>query len=434
MRRDVESPPHIDALIERRIRRLGASFPLFYDRPLHLVRGEGVWLFDAEGRRYLDAFNNVPHVGHCHPHVAEALCRQARTLNTHTRYLHESILDYGDKLTATMDGDLSMLRLCCTGTEANELALRIAKACTGHDGVIVSDFCYHGNSAAMAALSTAVSVPEGVGTNVRAISVPHRRDGRGDANAVSAARSCATGIEEAIASFAARDLKPAALLVDPVFAMEGLPDVPKGYLEHAVSAVRAAGGLYIADEVQAGLGRMGATTWGYQHYDIVPDLVTLGKPLGNGHPLAGVVGSPRLINAFAERALYFNTFGGNPVSCAVGLAVLEVMNEEGLVENARVVGAHLQAGLRRLADKHALVGGVRGRGLLIGVELIEDRATMRPATQQATAIANAMSRHGVLINTMGPGRNILRIRPPMPFAIEHADLLLSTLDDVLAAL
>lgn len=423
-----------DALLQRRHRVLGAAAPLFYERPLHLVRGEGVWLYDADGKRYLDAYNNVPHVGHCHPHVVDALCRQAKTLNTHTRYLHEGVLDYGEKLAATMDGDLSMVHLCCSGTEANELALRIAKACTGHDGVIVTDFCYHGNSAAIAALSTAFPVPEGVGTWVRTITAPDPYRLRDGVDAESAAERYAEDIADAIASLAADGMRPAALLVDTIFATEGMPAIPPGYMEKAVETLRAAGGLYIADEVQPGFGRTGDNMWGYQHYDVVPDLVTLGKPMGNGHPLAGVVGTSALINAFGTRAMYFNTFGGNPVSAAVGLAVLEVIEREGLVENARTVGDHLQSGLGSLMQKHEIIGGLRGRGLFAGAEMVKDRATKEPAPQETRVIVNGMRERGVLISTTGRHDNILKIRPPMPFSVENADLLLSTLADVLAAL
>ena len=413
-----------DALLDRRLRLLGAASPLFYERPLHPVRGEGVWLFDADGRRYLDAYNNVPHVGHCHPHVVDALSRQAATLNTHTRYLDETILDYDERLVATFDDALSMVHLCCSGTEANELALRVAKACTGNASVIVTDYCYHGNSKTIAELSTGYLGPEGLGETVRTFTVPDPYREEQDAG----------GVEAAIASLADAGLKPAAILFDTVFATEGLPALPPSYVANAVNQVRAAGGLYIADEVQPGFGRTGDNMWGYQHYGVVPDLVTLGKPMGNGHPLAGVVGRAELINGFGDRAMYFNTFGGNPVACAVGLAVLEVIEREGLVENARIVGEHLRAGLRALSQKYAIIGDVRGRGLFCGVEMVEDRASKAPATRATRAIVNGMRERGVLISTTGRHEQILKIRPPMPFSTENADLLLTTLDEVVDAL
>ena len=311
-----------ETLLERRHRLLGAGAPLFYDRPLHLVRGEGTRVWDSDGRVYLDAYNNVPHVGHCHPHVVEALADQAGRLNLSTRYLDERILDYAEALTATFANDLSRVALCCSGTEASELALRIARACTGNEGVIVTDFCYHGNSAVVASLCTAFDAPEGRDPRVRTIHVP---DGP-EADAAEAAAD----VEAAIASMAEAGIRPAAIFFDTIFATEGMPAVPAGYVERAVALTRDAGGLYIADEVQPGLGRTGAAMWGHQLYDAVPDLVTLGKPMGNGHPLAGVVARPALIDDFTARAMYFNTFGGNPVSCAVGHAVLEVIEGKAL--------------------------------------------------------------------------------------------------------
>ncbi len=422
-----------DALLERRHRLLGAGAPLFYERPLHLVRGEGVRVWDSDGRCYLDAYNNVPHVGHCHPHVVEALATQAKTLNLSTRYLDERILDYADMLTATFDESLARVALCCSGTEASELALRIARACTGNDGVIVTDFCYHGNSATIAALSTAFIGPEGIDPRVRTITVPdpyRLRDGVEPA----AAEAHTADVADAIASMADAGMKPAAIFFDPVFATEGVPAIPPGYVERAVALTRDAGGLYIADEVQPGLGRTGAAMWGHRLYDAVPDLVTLGKPMGNGHPLAGVVARPDLIDDFASRAMYFNTFGGNPVACAVGRAVLEVIENEGLIENARAVGAHIQDGLLVLQQKHAVIGEARGYGLFVGVELVTDRATKAPAATATNAVMNGMRARGVLIGRTGRHDNVLKIRPPMPFGIEDADQLLAALDDTLASL
>ena len=423
-----------DALLERRNRLLGAASPLFYRRPLHLVRGEGVWMFDAEGRRYLDAYNNVANVGHCHPHVVAALEKQAKTLNTHTRYLHEAILDYGEALTATFDDALSRLYLCCSGTEANELALRIAKACSAASGVIVTDFCYHGNSATIAELSTAFPGPEGIGANVRTVTVPDAYRLPQGVDEADAADHFAAQVEAAIESLAEGGMKPAALLVDTVFTSEGLPNIPPGCMEKAVAAIRAAGGLYIADEVQPGFGRTGENMWGYQLYDTVPDLVTLGKPMGNGHPLAGVVSKPELSEEFGEKAMYFNTFGGNPVAAAVGLAVLQVIEREDLMANARKVGNKMRTGLGKLAEKHDIIGDVRGHGLFCAAEFVSDRAAKTPAADATRAVVDEMRERGVLISRTGRYDNVLKIRPPLPFSAEHADLLLQTLDDSLAVL
>ena len=415
-----------ETLLQRRHRLLGAGAPLFYDRPLHLVRGEGVRVWDSDGRVYLDAYNNVPHVGHCHPHVVAALSEQAARLNLSTRYLDARILDYGEALTATFADGLSCAAFCCSGTEASELALRIARACTGNQGLIVTDFCYHGNSAAVAGFSTAFDVPEGRDPRVRTIHVPEGADADG--------AQAAADVAAAIASMAAAGMKPAALFFDTIFATEGMPALPPGYVERAVALTRDAGGLYVADEVQPGLGRTGAAMWGHQLYDAVPDLVTLGKPLGNGHPLAGVVARPDLIEDFTARAMYFNTFGGNPVSCAVGHAVLEVIEREGLQENARNVGAYLQEGLLALGNKHPMLGAPRGRGLFAGVPFFagEDRGTPAPAA--AKAAMNGLRERGVLVGRTGRHDHVLKIRPPMPFAAADADQLLAALDETLESL
>ena len=421
------------ALLERRARLLGEASPLFYSRPVQLVRGEGVWLFDADGKRYLDAYNNVAHVGHCHPHVVEALTKQAKTLNTHTRYLNEAILDYGEALTAKFEDELTMLHLCCTGTEANELALRIARTCSGATGVIVTDFCYHGNSKTIAELSTAIPSPEGIGSNVRTNTAPDPYRQSAEIDDDMAAGQFAGQMQAAIDSLAESGMKPAAFLVDTVFATESMPRVPAKSMQKAVALLRAAGGYYIAEEVQPGFGRTG-NMWGYQLYGTVPDLVTMGKPMGNGHPLAGVVSKAALSTEFGSQAMYFNTFGGNPVASAVGLAVLQVIEQEGLVENARKVGNHLQDGLSKLAEKHDIIGDVTGHGLFTGAEFVTDRVAKTPAADQTGAVVNAMRERGVLISRTGRADNVLKIRPPMPFSTENADFLLQNLDDCLANL
>ncbi|UVK48094.1 aminotransferase class III-fold pyridoxal phosphate-dependent enzyme (plasmid) [Mesorhizobium sp. AR07] len=415
-------------LLERRYSVLGRHSPLFYDEPLHLVRGNGVWVEDAGGRRYLDVYNNVPHVGHCHPDVVEALCRQAGMINIHTRYLHENVVAYAERLTATFHPDLSVAMLTCTGTEANELALRIARFITGGEGIIVSDFSYHGNSASLAAATTGLPAPEALGPHVRAVPIPDLH--HADADPEALARDYAARVDEAVRSLQAAGYKPAAILLDTIFSTEGLPLLPKTYLEQAVAHVRAAGGLFIADEVQPGLGRMGDHMWGHQAFDVVPDFVTMGKSLGNGHPLAALVTRPDYLDAFAAEALYFNTFAGNPVSAAVGSAVLDVIEQEDLMGNARRVGAHLQKGLRALPERHGRIASVRGRGLFFGLEFLTK--TKAPAAAETRRLINLMRERGVLISKIGPHDNILKMRPPLPFSMENADLLLSTLDDAIA--
>jgi 4-aminobutyrate aminotransferase-like enzyme len=421
-------------LLERRYRVMGRHSPLFYERPLHLVRGEGVWVFDADGRRYLDAYNNVPHVGHSHPHVVEALARQASILNTHTRYLDEGIVTYAERLLATFDPALSNIAFVCTGSEANELALRIARETTGHQGIISTDWAYHGNTAAVSQISSLFTPPEKRGPFVRTIPVmdPYReRNGRNDA---ALSDAYAADVQRAVQDFEAKGVKLAGLLLCTAFSSEGLPIVPAGYLQKAADIVHSAGGLLIADEVQGGFGRFGTHMWGHAALGAVPDIVTMGKPMGNGHPLAGVVTRPDLIEAFESRNMYFNTFGGNPVSAAVGMAVLDVLEREQLLANARTVGAYMVESLRKLQDRHAIMGDVRGLGMFFAVDMVSDRKTKAPATAQTKRVVNAMRDKGVLISRIGIHDNILKIRPPMPFTSEHADLFIATLDDVLKGL
>lgn len=422
------------SLLERRYRVLGRHSPLFYERPLHLVRGEGMWVFDADGKRYLDAYNNVPHVGHCHPHVVEALHRQASTLNTHTRYLDETVVNYAEKLLATFDPSLANVMFVCTGSEANELALRMARECTGNQGILSTAFAYHGNTAAVSQISTLFTPPEKRGPFVRAIPVfdPYRdRNGRSD-EALSDAY--AADVRHAIEEFESQGVKLAGLLLCTAFSSEGLPMVPAGYLRKAAKIVHEAGGLLIADEVQGGFGRFGTHMWGHAALGAIPDIVTMGKPMGNGHPLAGVVARADLVETFASRNMYFNTFGGNPVSAAVGMAVLEVIEREQLLANARSVGGYVIDRLRGLQSKHSLIGDVRGNGMFFAVEMVTDRKTRLPAAAPTKRIINAMRDRGVLISRIGMHDNILKIRPPMPFTREHADLLIATLDDVITGL
>ncbi|RZF27494.1 aminotransferase class III-fold pyridoxal phosphate-dependent enzyme [Paraburkholderia sp. UYCP14C] len=422
-------------LLQRRYRVLGKRAPLFYDEPLHLVRGEGVWLYDANGRRYLDAYNNVPHVGHCHPRVTDAIVRQASQLNTSTRYLHENIVAYGERLVSTFDASLPMVMFCCTGSEANELALRIARECTGNMGIICTAHSYHGNTAAVVQVSSFLSTKEQRGRYVRTIPVidPYRE--RGDMSEDELAERYANEVQAAIDAFAADGVRVAGLLMCSGLSCEGLPDVPAGYLARAVEKVRRAGGVYISDEVQGGFARFGSHFWGHQKLGVTPDIVTMGKPMGNGHPLAGVVARRELMEDFAERnPMYFNTFAGNPVSCAAGMAVLDVIADEGLQRNAQSVGHYVLDKLRGLAAKHAAIGDVRGSGLFFAVEMVEDRATKTPAGGVARRVVNAMRERGVLISRIGVHDNILKIRPPMPFATAHADQLIDTLDAVLRSL
>ena len=418
-------------LIERRNRLLGAGAPLFYDEPVHIVRGEGVWLYDADGKKYLDVYNNVPNVGHCHPHIVEALQKQSSTLNVHTRYLHELVLDYGERLTGLYDDSLSMAFFTCSGTEANELALHIARFITGKQGIICSDATYHGNSEAVDELATLFR--DGKTSSSRVKAVPYAQSYRpvSDLEGEELAELYADKVRQAIEEFEAEGIGFAGLLFCPIFANEGLPDVPPGYMDKAIAHVRAAGGLYIADEVQSGFARTGEHMWGYQISGVVPDIATMGKPMGNGHPLAGLVAREELVNEFRKEIMYFNTFGGNPVQCAVGMAVLDVIEQENLQENSRRVGEYIRTGLRGLMEKHDIIGDVRGHGLFIGAELVRDRRSKEGASEETNRVVNELKQRGVLLSKIGTQNNILKMRPPLPFSENNADYLLSALDEVL---
>ena len=416
-------PEATQALIRRRQRVLGASYRLFYEEPVHVERAEGVWLFAPDGTRFLDVYNNVPCVGHCHPRVVEAVRDQIGRLNTHTRYLTDTVVDYAERLVATFPPALSQVMLTCTGSEAIDLALRIARFTTGAAGVIVTENAYHGVTAAAAEASPSLGVGVPLGLHVRTVRAPDSfRDDPKTIGDTFAAR-----VSAAIADLRRHGIAPAALLFDTVFSSDGLCTHPPGFILPAVAAIREARGLFIADEVQPGFARTGSAMWGFQRHGAEPDLAVLGKPMGNGLPIAGVVGRPDLFDDFATRTRYFNTFGGNPVSCAAGMAVLDVLRDEGLMENAATMGAYLRAGLRDLARRFASIGDVRGDGLFIALEFVTEHASRTPDGNLAARVVNAMRRRRVLISASGIHGNTLKIRPPLPFRVEHADLVLQAL-------
>ena len=423
----------MESIIERRDRVLGPGNPLFYDNPLHLVRGEGVWLFDAHGERYLDCYNNVPCVGHCHPKVVEAICQQTGRLNTHTRYLHETILDYAERLLGKFDASLNRLAMACTGSEANDLAMRIARHHTGAEGFICTNATYHGNTTAVGQFSDIYEPVGGYAPNVRRVAWPDSYRAPAGLAGEALGRHYAEAVREAVRSLVDDGTGVAAYIACPLFANEGLPDVPPGYLALAAQHVRDAGGLVIADEVQAGFGRSGRW-WGHEGAGVVPDIVTLGKPMGAGYPVAGVVTRAELMDPFREREMYFNTFAGNPVACAAALAVLDVLEGEGLVSNAQAVGSEVAARLETLADRHPVVGDVRAVGLFFAVELVKDRDDRTPDGDAARRVVNGMRDRGVLISRIGAHNNVLKMRPPLSFSQENGDLLVSTLDEVLGHL
>ncbi len=408
---------------------MGSAYRLFYDEPVHLVKGEGVWLYDADGRRYLDMYNNVPHVGHCHPRVVDAICKQARELNTHTRYLHENSVQLAERLTAKMPAALDTAMFACTGSEANELALRIAHRATGGTGIVVVDFAYHGHTQAIYEISTdtipACERPPWVATALAPDTY------RNPFPEEETAYGYADFVADAIHELEARQIKPAAFVIDTIISSSGVVAPPPGYLRQAAEIVRDAGMLFIADEVQPGFGRTGKHFWGFEADDFVPDIVTMGKPMGNGHPLSAVVARRDLVDAFAERDHYFNTFGGNPVSCAAGLAVLDVIEEEGLQQNALEVGQYLVDSLWRMAEHHECIGDVRGSGLFLAVDLVVDRETKKAATDLTARVVNGLRERGVLTGSIGPASNILKLRSPLVLSKDDADHFLGHLGEVL---
>ncbi|CDF84024.1 Putative aminotransferase [Pseudomonas knackmussii B13] len=419
-------------LLQRRHRVMGDASPLFYDEPLELVKGEGVWLIDANGQRYLDCYNNVPCVGHCHPKVVAAMAEQAATLNIHTRYLNERVVRYAENLTATFADPLDAVMFTCTGSEANELALRMARYFSGNRGVIVSDYNYHGNTTSLAAVTTALPSSEPFSMHARAVPIPCLYQADGSPKQV--AERYVAKVAEAIASLQAEGVGLAAMLIDTLFANEGIPRLPAGYLERVAKLVRDAGGLLIVDEVQSGFARTGEHMWGHQAHPVTPDFVTLGKPMGNGFPLAGVIANRERVEAFGRSNLYFNTFGGSPVAAAVGQAVLDVIAEQDLQGNALRQGAKLDAALHRLAERHSIIGDVRGKGLFFAVELVRDRSSREPAGTEARRIVNQLRQRGVLISKIGAHDNILKIRPPLVFEAEHGELFIDRLDQALSEL
>jgi len=415
-----QSGEEIDSFLSRRERLLGPCAYLFYNRPLHIVRGEGVWLYDDEENRYLDVYNNVPQVGHCHPHVVNAISNQARQLNTSTRYLHDHILDLAERITKRLPEPLSVCMFVCTGSEANELAWRMAQLASGNSGSLITKYSYHGSTAATAQFSTE-SLPEGkLPPHVQTFFAPTSN---------SNWRKPDSGIRDAIMALDEKGHRPAMLLLDTSFVSDGIYTSPNGYLKILYKETRATGGLCVADEVQGGFGRFGEHFWGFEFDDVIPDIVTMGKPMGNGHPLAAVVTRPEIAEVLANETGYFNTFGGNPVSCAAGLAVLDVIEKEGLQQNALEVGQYLKDEIGRIQKRYPMLGQMHGSGLLLGIEI--NKSDGQPDPELAKLIMNLMRENGVLVGTTGPYSHILKIRPPLVFEREHADILLTELKKAL---
>ncbi|TFV84098.1 aspartate aminotransferase family protein [Microbacterium sp. dk485] len=420
-------------LLARRFATIGRHSPLFYDEPVHLVSGSGVWLTDDRGRRYLDAYNNVPHVGHAHARVVEAMCRQAATLNIHTRYLNERVVEYAEALLGRFERGLDRVLFTNSGSEANELAFRIAMQHTAASGILVTDYSYHGNTSLLAGATTGLRTHEGLAPNVRAFAVPdldaavHR-----GADPVQVRDEALQQVDRAIAELQRERHGVAAVILESIFSTEGLPRVPEGFVEGVAERVRDAGGLVIGDEVQAGLGRTGRTFWGYQRYALTPDLVTLGKPLGNGHPLAAVVTTPDLLEEFGSRNEYFNTFAGNPVSSAVGLKVLHVIDDEELVPRAQRLGERIRTDLSALTSRYPELGPVKGDGLFFGFSVFTDAEQTRPDAARTRSIVEAVKEEGVLLSRIGPTGSVLKIRPPLAIQDEEVPILIDAIGSAIA--
>lgn len=421
-----------EQIAARRAANLSPSLSLSYAEPLHITAGEGAELIDAFGRRYLDLVNNVCHVGHCHPQVVAAIAEQAGRLNTNTRYLHANIAEYARRLAATFPDPLNVVMLTNSGSEANDLALRLARTATGREHVLALDWAYHGNLSSLVEISPyKFNRPGGTGPGerVRVCEVPDPYRGAfgpdGPRYAEHVASLCG--------ALCAAHTPPAAFIHESVLSCAGQIELADGYLPAAYAAARAAGALCIADEVQCGFGRVGEQLWAFERHGVVPDIVTLGKPIGNGHPVGAVVTTPEVARRFRTGMEYFNTYGGNPVSCAAALAVLDVVEGERLMANAARVGGYLLQRLSAMAERHPAVGDVRGRGLFLGVDLVADRAGRDPDRALAKRVVEAAKRDGVLLSTDGPGDNVLKIKPPLVLGMDQARRAADVLDRALAA-
>ncbi len=426
-------PAKAETLATRRT-LLGKNLSIAYRAPVKIVRGWKQYLFDETARKYLDAYNNVPHVGHCHPRVVEAAREQMMKLNTNTRYLHDGINQFAERLCATLPEPLRVCYFVSSGSEANELALRLTRAYTKQRDLIVLEAAYHGNTNTLIDISPYKHLgPGGMGTPDWVHLAPLADIYRGayKRDDAQAGEKYAQHVAEIIPRVQRRGKGLAGFIAETCPSVGGQIIFPPNYLAEVYRHVRAAGGVCIADEVQTGLGRMGTHFWAFDAQNVVPDIVVLGKPLGNGHPLGAVITTPEIAAAFNNGMEYFSTFGGSTVSCAIGLAVLAVVHEEKLQARALRVGERLLQGLRALQQRYALIGDVRGSGLFLGAELVRDHHTLAPATEEAAFISNRMREHGILLGADGPRHNVIKIRPPMPFSESDADLLVTTLGKIL---
>ncbi len=425
---ETDLPEREAELIARRDGVLGASYRLQYRKPVHFVRGEGMWLYDPDGRAYLDFYNNVPSLGHCHPEVNAAMAEQAGRISANTRYLEPRLVDYAERLVETFPSEMDRVVFTCTGSESNDLALRIARHTSGHDGVIVSSYAYHGTSAAVAAVSPNLGDAVNLSPNVRMVSLP----GPAGVPEAQAADYFTAQVRAAIHDLNRRGIGVAALLFDSIFSSDGVWIEPPGFIAGAVAAVREAGGLAIADEVQPGFGRTGAHMWGFERHGIVPDLATLGKPMGNGFPIGAVVGRKEPMEKFGAIARYSNTFAGNTVGIATADAVLTILQRDRILENALTMGQRLRDGIERIARQQPGIRAIRNAGLFLGVDIGDETAAPEARRAMALDVVNTMRDDGVLISTTGANEDTLKVRPPLVCQGEHVELFLAALARTMA--
>ncbi|MEO8568269.1 MAG: aminotransferase class III-fold pyridoxal phosphate-dependent enzyme [Ginsengibacter sp.] len=422
------------AIENKRKQHVGRNLSISYNKHLKIIKGALQYLYDDKGNTFIDCVNNVSHVGHCHPVIVKAMQKQIATLNTNTRYLHDNLVEYASKLTATLPAKLNVCYFTNSGSEANDLAIRISRFFTKQQDIIVLDHAYHGTSTVAIEMS------------------PYKFDGRGGFekkpyihkamnpdlyrgnyryNDAEAGKKYAADVYRIIIDLKNENKSPAAFICETLLGVGGQIPLPEGYLKEVYQYVKAAGGICIADEVQVGFGRVGEKFWGFELQDVEPDIVVLGKPIGNGHPLAAVIVTEEIATAFNNGMEYFNTFGGNPVSMAAGLAVLDVIKEEELQKNAKETGDYLIAGLKKLMNKYSIIGDVRGHGLFVGAEMVKDRITLQPAVKEINIVVEEMKERGFLLSTDGPLHNVLKIKPPLVFSKNNAEKMLINLEEVL---
>lgn len=416
-----------NALLHRRLNNAGALSVLFYQQPIEMVSAQGAWMTSAEGTTFLDLYNNVPSVGHNHPVIVESITRQLSLLNTNTRYLNRQVEAYLERLKSTFPTSLNRVILCCTGSEANDLALRMVEKQTGKRGIIVTETAYHGNTRAVTDVSPSASKTGVLADHVRVVPAPSTSNYGNDVQT-----GFVQHVSAAIDSLEQSEFGFGGFLADSIFSSDGVYPTPVGLLAAVIQRVQEYGGLYIADEVQPGFARTGEAFWGFQRHGIEPDIVTMGKPMGNGYPMAGVAASDALVSTFSKDVGYFNTFGGNTVAAAAGNAVLDVIQEEQLQLNAKNIGSHLLKQLQALAEKDVRIQQVRGAGLYIGIELSTADSSPAPDPKFASKVIEGLRKKNILIGAAGPYGNILKVRPPLCLKATEADLFVDALNTVLS--